>query len=76
MLPAVHTMAYPRRKIAFVLASTDQARSSVNRFDYRMVPSAVLPSFQGTGRPHIQPRQIQPLLVAPGTARWPHPLLP
>jgi FkbM family methyltransferase len=31
------TMAYPPRKIAFVLASTDHGTLIVNRFDYRMV---------------------------------------
>ena len=30
-------MAYPPRKIAFVLASTDHGTLIVNRFDYRMV---------------------------------------
>jgi hypothetical protein len=32
-----NTMAYPPRKIAFILASTDHGTLIVNRFDYHMV---------------------------------------
>ena len=35
--PRQNTMAYPARKIAFILASTDHGTLIVNRFDYHMV---------------------------------------
>jgi hypothetical protein len=35
--PRQNTMAYPPRKIAFILASTDHGTLIVNRFDYHMV---------------------------------------